>query len=190
MISAASAQIEAIGGDNMKITIIKNGKPEVVPDYAKVQGILLGTIAAFVIFITIIGPECVFVLIFSSEPENTYLCLFFRTEIMDLTLSKRSRGLRTVVINGVQLKTKRKLRTSSQKIPTKNNEISPSIPISTLLLNRMMYDKVCWVQSYSHVQRIYIDTSGSRILFLRKSAFCVKMNEGTAFAVEDPARVH
>ncbi|KAF8489061.1 carboxylic acid transporter [Russula emetica] len=57
MISAASAQIEAIGGDNMKITIIKNGKPEVVPDYAKVQGILLGTIAAFVIFITIIGPE-------------------------------------------------------------------------------------------------------------------------------------
>ena len=44
----------------MKITIIKNGKPEVVPDYAKVQGMLLGAIAAFVIFITIIGPECVF----------------------------------------------------------------------------------------------------------------------------------
>jgi hypothetical protein len=61
MISAASAQIEAIGGDHMKITIIQNGKPKVVPDYAKVQGILLGAIASFVIFITIIGPECVFV---------------------------------------------------------------------------------------------------------------------------------
>lgn len=61
MISAASAQIEAIGGDHMKITIIKGGKPEVVPDYAKVQGILLGAIASFVIFITIIGPECVFI---------------------------------------------------------------------------------------------------------------------------------
>jgi hypothetical protein len=42
----------------MKFTIIKNGKLEVVPDYAKVQGILLGAIAAFVIFIAIIGPEC------------------------------------------------------------------------------------------------------------------------------------
>ncbi|KAF8466529.1 carboxylic acid transporter [Russula ochroleuca] len=57
MISAASAQIEAIGGDNMKTTIIQDGKLKVVPDYAKVQGILLGTIAAFVIFITTIGPE-------------------------------------------------------------------------------------------------------------------------------------
>jgi SHS family lactate transporter-like MFS transporter len=33
---------------------------KVVPDYAKVQGILIGVVAAFVIFITIIGPECVF----------------------------------------------------------------------------------------------------------------------------------
>ncbi len=61
MISAASAQMEAIGGDHLKITIIKNGKPKVVPDYAKVQGILLGIISALVIFITIIGPECVFI---------------------------------------------------------------------------------------------------------------------------------
>ena len=43
----------------MKTTIMKNGKLTVVPDYAKVQGMLLGGIAAFVIFITVIGPECV-----------------------------------------------------------------------------------------------------------------------------------
>jgi SHS family lactate transporter-like MFS transporter len=73
MISAASAQIEAIGGDHMKTTIIKDGKSEVVPDYAKVQGILLGTIAAFVIFITTIGPEFVH---FLPEPGNTDLGLF------------------------------------------------------------------------------------------------------------------
>jgi hypothetical protein len=152
MISAASAQIEAIGGDNMKITIIKNGKPEVVPDYAKVQGILLGAIASFVIFITIIGPECVFVPILPSEPGNTYLCPFFRTETMGLTLSKRSQDLRTVVIKGVQLKTKREFRTSNQKISAKNlsheSGIAPqfnSTPISTstFLLNRMAYDEVC-----------------------------------------------
>ncbi|KAJ7473258.1 carboxylic acid transporter [Mycena latifolia] len=53
MVSSASAQIEATGGDNLKTTL--NGK--VVPDYAKVQGILLGVVAAFVIFITIVGPE-------------------------------------------------------------------------------------------------------------------------------------
>ena len=78
MISAASAQIEAIGGDSMKITIIKNGKPKVVPDYAKVQGILLGAIATFVIFITIIGPECVFLPIFSLLNLGTLIwCYLF-----------------------------------------------------------------------------------------------------------------
>ena len=35
----------------------KEGKPEVVSDYATVQGILIGVVAAFVLFITIIGPE-------------------------------------------------------------------------------------------------------------------------------------
>lgn len=59
MISAASAQIEAVGGQHLKTTIIKDGKRTVVPDYATVQGILLGSIATFVIFITTIGPECV-----------------------------------------------------------------------------------------------------------------------------------
>ncbi|KAI0289826.1 MFS general substrate transporter [Russula brevipes] len=57
LLSAASAQIEAIGGDHLKTTIIEDGKRKVVPDYATVQGILLGSIAVFVIFITIIGPE-------------------------------------------------------------------------------------------------------------------------------------
>ncbi|KAF5335377.1 hypothetical protein D9611_011749 [Ephemerocybe angulata] len=57
MISSASAQIEATGGENLKTTILKNGVPTVVPDYATVQGILIGCVAAFVIFITIVGPE-------------------------------------------------------------------------------------------------------------------------------------
>jgi SHS family lactate transporter-like MFS transporter len=59
MISSASAQIEATGGDHLKTTIIKNGKSTVVPDYARVQGILIGTVATYIIFLTIIGPECV-----------------------------------------------------------------------------------------------------------------------------------
>lgn len=43
----------------MKKTVVRNGKAVVIPDYATVQGILLGAIATFVIFITIIGPEYV-----------------------------------------------------------------------------------------------------------------------------------
>ncbi|KAJ7725428.1 MFS general substrate transporter [Mycena maculata] len=53
MVSSASAQIEATGGNNLKTTL----HGVVVPDYAKVQGILLGVVTAFVLFITIIGPE-------------------------------------------------------------------------------------------------------------------------------------
>ncbi|KAJ7204305.1 major facilitator superfamily domain-containing protein [Mycena haematopus] len=52
MISSAAAQIEATGGDHLKTVV--NGK--VVPNYGKVQGILIGAVAAFVILITIIGP--------------------------------------------------------------------------------------------------------------------------------------
>ncbi|KAJ7184786.1 hypothetical protein C8R46DRAFT_1208977 [Mycena filopes] len=52
-VSSASAQIEATGGDHLKTTI----RGVVVPDYAKVQGILIGCVAAFVLVITIIGPE-------------------------------------------------------------------------------------------------------------------------------------
>jgi len=111
----------------MKITIIKNGKPQVVPDYAKVQGILLGAIATFVIFITIIGPECVLVPISSFRTLEHLFVPFFRTETMDLTLSKRIRGSRTVVINGVRVKTKRCLRTSGQKVSTKNREVHVSL---------------------------------------------------------------
>lgn len=58
MVSSASAQIEATGAANLHTTITgKDGKPKVVSDYATVQGILIGVVAAFVLFITIIGPE-------------------------------------------------------------------------------------------------------------------------------------
>ncbi|KAF8148294.1 carboxylic acid transporter protein [Crassisporium funariophilum] len=57
MVSSASAQIEATGGDNLRTTIFSNGKLLNVPDYATVQGILIGVVAAFVVIITIVGPE-------------------------------------------------------------------------------------------------------------------------------------
>ncbi|KAF9050594.1 MFS general substrate transporter [Panaeolus papilionaceus] len=57
LISSASAQIEATAGGHLRTTIIKNAKVTDVPDYATVQGILIGTVVAFTIFITIIGPE-------------------------------------------------------------------------------------------------------------------------------------
>ncbi|KAJ7859472.1 hypothetical protein B0H14DRAFT_3629448 [Mycena olivaceomarginata] len=53
MASSASAQIEATGGEHLKTMM----KGVVVPDYRKVQEILIGAVAAFVIFITVIGPE-------------------------------------------------------------------------------------------------------------------------------------
>lgn len=64
-----------VAGEHWKTTVIKNGTPSLVPDYAKVrfylsshtslnllthhqvQGLLIGVVAAFVVFITIIGPE-------------------------------------------------------------------------------------------------------------------------------------
>ena len=67
MISAASAQIEATGGDHLKTTVIVKGKPTVVPDYATVQGILIGIVAAFVICVTMVAPEYVFFFFFSSH---------------------------------------------------------------------------------------------------------------------------
>lgn len=57
MVSSASAQIEATGGEHLRTTIIEKGVPVDVPDYATVQGILIGVVAAFVIVVTIIGPE-------------------------------------------------------------------------------------------------------------------------------------
>jgi MFS transporter, SHS family, lactate transporter len=57
MVSSASAQIEATGGEHQRTTIIQKGKPTEVPDYATVQGIFIGIIAAYVILLTILGPE-------------------------------------------------------------------------------------------------------------------------------------
>ncbi|KAK0221270.1 carboxylic acid transporter [Armillaria fumosa] len=58
MVSSASAQIEATGGNRQRTTITHaDGTTENVPDYAKVQGILIGCVAAFLIVVTILGPE-------------------------------------------------------------------------------------------------------------------------------------
>jgi len=53
MISAASAQIEAVGGDHHKILV----KGKLLPDYAFVQGVFIGVVAAYVVVVTILGPE-------------------------------------------------------------------------------------------------------------------------------------
>jgi len=53
MISSASAQIEARGSANLQTLI--NGKE--VPNYAKVQQILIGIVAAYVFIIVIFAPE-------------------------------------------------------------------------------------------------------------------------------------
>ncbi|THU78054.1 MFS general substrate transporter, partial [Dendrothele bispora CBS 962.96] len=58
MVSSASAQIEATGGDNLKTTRIgADGQPEPIPDYATVQGILIGVVAAYLLIVTVLGPE-------------------------------------------------------------------------------------------------------------------------------------
>ncbi|KAJ8076437.1 hypothetical protein PM082_000860 [Marasmius tenuissimus] len=59
MVSSASAQIEAVGGEHQKTTIVdpKTGQRKIVPDYAKVQGILIGVVAAYLLVVTILGPE-------------------------------------------------------------------------------------------------------------------------------------
>ncbi|EKM79685.1 hypothetical protein AGABI1DRAFT_114166 [Agaricus bisporus var. burnettii JB137-S8] len=57
MVSSASAQIEATAGEHLRTTVISNGQPKDVPDYATVQGILIGVVCAFVIVVTVLGPE-------------------------------------------------------------------------------------------------------------------------------------
>ncbi|KIY53809.1 MFS general substrate transporter, partial [Fistulina hepatica ATCC 64428] len=57
MVSSASSQIEATGGDHLKMTIIEDGKETVVPNYATVQGILIESVAVFLLVVTVIGPE-------------------------------------------------------------------------------------------------------------------------------------
>jgi len=53
MVSSSSARIEAVGGQNLRTTV--NGVD--VPDYAKVQGILIGVVAAFIVVVVLFGPE-------------------------------------------------------------------------------------------------------------------------------------
>ncbi|KAF8803096.1 MFS general substrate transporter [Phlegmacium glaucopus] len=57
MVSSAASQIESTGGDHLKTTIIEKGVPTIVPDLGAVQGILIGAVAAFLIIVTIFGPE-------------------------------------------------------------------------------------------------------------------------------------
>lgn len=53
MISSASAQIEATGGDNLRTTVHDKD----VPDYATVQGIFIGCVLVYTIILALVGPE-------------------------------------------------------------------------------------------------------------------------------------
>ncbi|KAH8918816.1 MFS general substrate transporter, partial [Atractiella rhizophila] len=53
MVSSASSQIEATAGESSKTTV--HGK--VVPDYAKIQAIFIGIVAAWIIFWCLFGSE-------------------------------------------------------------------------------------------------------------------------------------
>ena len=57
MFSSAASQIEAKGGENLRTTVTLNGATKQVPDYATVQGILIGVVASFILIVTILGPE-------------------------------------------------------------------------------------------------------------------------------------
>lgn len=48
------------GASHLHTTITVHGKVTTVSDYATVQGIFIGVVAAYVILITIFGPEYVF----------------------------------------------------------------------------------------------------------------------------------
>lgn len=54
----------AAGGKNFQTQVMENGVLKTVPGYAMVQGIFIGVVAAFVIFITTLGPEYVQALAF------------------------------------------------------------------------------------------------------------------------------
>ena len=51
MVSSAAAQIEARGGENIKLPGTN------IPDYATIQGILIGCVIAWMILCIILGPE-------------------------------------------------------------------------------------------------------------------------------------
>jgi len=57
MVASASAQIEATGGEHSRTTIQGPKGPEDVPNYALVQGVLIGTAAAYVVVLALVGPE-------------------------------------------------------------------------------------------------------------------------------------
>lgn len=51
MVSSAASQIEATAGEHLKVNL--NGKE--VPDYAKIQGILIGVVSVFTIVMVLLG---------------------------------------------------------------------------------------------------------------------------------------
>jgi hypothetical protein len=87
MVSSASAQVEATGGDHLKTTIVVDGVGETVNDYARVQGILIGTVSAYIIFLTIIGPECVLLFSLATLQFLRPLCVGTTDRSLNNTIS-------------------------------------------------------------------------------------------------------
>lgn len=61
------------GGKNFKSYVMENGVMKEVPGYAIVQGIFIGVVAAFVILVTIVGPEYVYPW-FASRLRSLIIC--------------------------------------------------------------------------------------------------------------------
>lgn len=51
MASAGSAQIVAVGGEHIKL------KGTTTPDYATIQGIFIGCVSAWILLMTLLGPD-------------------------------------------------------------------------------------------------------------------------------------
>ena len=60
------------GGDNLRTTVTVDGVTKDVPDYASVQGILIGVVVAYVFILTLLGPEYVAVSFLSNRVSIVY----------------------------------------------------------------------------------------------------------------------
>ena len=65
------------GGKNFQTYVIENGVLTAVPGYATVQGIFIGVVAAFVILITVVGPEYVYRFL-ASRLRKLIVCRYTR----------------------------------------------------------------------------------------------------------------
>ena len=127
MVSSASAQIEATGGDHLKTTIVVDGVRQTVDDYARVQGILIGTVSAYIIFLTIIGPEYVVFSSLSTLQFSKLLCV----GTTDRGLSSTVSPLRVAQIPALLIDTP--IMTRNWAIRAQMRKLEDDMPVSAFV---------------------------------------------------------